>query len=203
MRRPHSHSHSQSHAHRPFHRRHYVWLRHIPRRKHLRGGWLHRLLGDRLFAPELWRFTRPGVARGLALGLFIGFTPTMGAQIVLGGVAAYLARVNIPVALAATLVTNPFTAAVVYTLEFQLGVWLVGMPEAGEMNGYSGLWMNFARYAKPIWAGALVTGGLAAVLGYALVNLLWVESRQVQAARQQRIEDKTRRESRRGTAGPG
>jgi uncharacterized protein (DUF2062 family) len=35
------------------------------------------------------------VAGGLAPGLFIGFRPTFGAQIVLAGVAAYFLRLNV------------------------------------------------------------------------------------------------------------
>ncbi len=160
-----------------FHRRHYKWLRHVPRRKHLHGSWLHRLLGERLFAPELWRPARRGVAGGLALGLFIGFTPTMGVQIVLAGIAAFLLRVNIPAALTGALATNPLTAPFIYTLEYKIGVWLVGVPEARELEGYTGMLRNFARYAKPLWAGSIVAGGSVAAVAYGLVMLLWQQFR--------------------------
>lgn len=159
-----------------FHRRHYQWLRHIPRRKHLKGGWLHRVLGEKLFAPELWRPSRQTIAGGLALGLFIGFTPTMGAQIVLAGISAFFLKVNIPMALAGSLVTNPLTAAIIYPLEYQFGVWLIGVPEPDELEGYTGLFKNFARYAKPLWIGSLVTSSIAAAVGYGLVTLLWKEA---------------------------
>jgi len=167
-----------------FKRRHYKWLRHIPRRKHLKGGWLHRVLGEKLFASELWKPSRQTTAGGLALGLFIGCTPTMGAQIILAGIAAYFLKVNIPMALAGSLVTNPFTAAIVYPLEYQLGVWLVGVPEPRELEGYTGMLRNFARYAKPLWIGCLVTGSVAAALAYGLVTLLWKEAQHLRAARQ-------------------
>ena len=159
-----------------FKRRYYKWLRYLPRRKHLKGGWLHRRLGEKLFAAELWKPTRQTIAGGLALGLFIGCTPTMGAQIILAGLTAYFLKVNIPMALAGSLVTNPFTAALVYPLEYQLGVWLVGVPEPRELEGYTDLLRNFARYAKPLWIGSLVAGGVAASLAYGLVTLLWKET---------------------------
>lgn len=164
-------------------RRHYRWLRHIPRRKHLKGGRLHRLLGEKLFAPELWRPSRPSIAGGLALGLLIGFTPTMGAQIVMAGTAAYFLKVNIPMALLGSLVTNPFTAAIIYPLEYQFGVWLVGVPEPDELEGYTGMLRNFARYAKPLWIGSLVIGSIAAAVAYALVTLLWKEAVHLRAVR--------------------
>ena len=159
-----------------FYRRYHKWLRHLPRRKHLRGSWLHRWLGERLFARELWRPDRHGVAAGLALGLFIGLTPTMGVQIFLGAIAAYLLRVNIPAACAGALVTNPFTAPVIYPLEYQFGVWMVGVPAPKDLHGYSGMLVNFARFAKPLWAGSVVTGCVVAAITYGLVTLLWKEA---------------------------
>lgn len=165
-----------------FKRRHYKWLRHIPRRKHLKGGRLHRLLGEKLFAAELWKPSRQTIAGGLALGLFIGCTPTMGAQIILAGLAAYFLKVNIPTALAGSLITNPFTAAIVYPLEYQFGVWLVGLPEPRELEGYTGMLRNFAGYAKPLWVGSLVTGSVAAALAYGLITLLWKETQHLREA---------------------
>jgi hypothetical protein len=156
-----------------FRRRHYRWLRHMPRRKHLKGGRLHRLLGDGLFGADLWKPSRRTIAGGLALGIFIGLTPTMGAQIILAGIAAYFLKVNIPVALAGTLVTNPFTAAIIYPLLYRFGVWMVGIPDANELEGYTGMLRSFAGYAKPLWVASLVAGSVAAAFAYALVTLLW------------------------------
>ena len=160
-----------------FRRRHYRWLKHLPRRKHLKGGRLHRLLGDRLFAPELWTPMRDTVARGLALGIFIGMTPTMGAQIVLTGIAACLLRVNIPIALAGSLITNPFTAPIIYPLQYKLGVWLVGIPHVEELRGYTGTMRMFMRYAKPLWAGSIVSGLVGAAIAYLLVAGIWSQVR--------------------------
>jgi uncharacterized protein (DUF2062 family) len=165
---------------RSFHRKHYRWLRYAPRKKHLRGTWLHTRLGERLFAPALWLPSQHEVAAGLALGLFIGFTPTMGAQILLTAAAAYALRVNIPAALAGTFVSNPFTAPLIYPLEYHLGVWLVGVPEPSELEGYVGAMRSFARHAKPLWAGSLLMGAAAAALAYGLVVLLWREAAHLQ-----------------------
>ena len=145
-------------------------FRAIPRRRHLRGGYLHRILGERLFHSELWAFTHPQVAKGLALGLFIGCTPTMGVQIVLCGVAAFLLRVNVPIALLGSLVSNPFTAPILYPLEYKLGVWLVGIPQGEELEGFSGTLRNFVRYARPLWAGSIVSGAVCACVGYAIAS---------------------------------
>ena len=130
------------------------------------------MLGERLFRPELWALAGPGVAKGLALGLFIGCTPTMGVQILLCGAAAFLLRVNVPLALLGSLVSNPLTAPILYPLEYKLGVWLVGSPEASELEGFSGAMRNFVYYARPLWAGSLLLGAVLSAVGYALVTLI-------------------------------
>jgi uncharacterized protein (DUF2062 family) len=138
----------------------------MPRRRHLHGGWLHRVLGERLFDPELWKFTRHSVAGGLAVGLFIAFTPTMGVQIVLSALAAYFLRVNIPIAAACAFVTNPLTAPIIYPLQLKLGVWLIGVPTADELANYSIAMRGFARYGRPLGVGGLFVGAVAALIGY-------------------------------------
>ena len=131
------------------------------------------MIGDRLFAPELWTPMRDTVTRGLALGVFVGLTPTMGAQFVLTGIAACMLRVNIPIALAGTLVTNPVTAPIIYPLQYQFGVWLVGYPDVDELRGYTGTLRMFVRYAKPLWIGSVLSGAFAAAVVYAIVALIW------------------------------
>jgi uncharacterized protein (DUF2062 family) len=74
----------------------------------------------------------------------------MGVQIVLAGLASFFLRVNVPVAIAASLVTNPFTAAVIYPLQYQCGVWLIGVPGAAELDGVSLAMRGFVRYARPL-----------------------------------------------------
>ncbi|MEO5856154.1 MAG: DUF2062 domain-containing protein [Chthoniobacterales bacterium] len=147
-------------------------FRAVPRRRHLRGGRLHRFLGEGLFRHELWALTEPELTKGLALGIFIGCTPTMGVQIALCGVAAFFLRVNIPIALLATLISNPLTAPILYPLEYKLGVWLVGVPEGPVVEGFSGALGNFVRYARPLWAGSFVTAAVCSALGYALAKLI-------------------------------
>lgn len=172
-----------------FRRRHYRWLKYLPRRKHLKGGRLHRLVGDRLFAPDLWAPTRETTAKGLALGIFIGLTPTMGAQIILTGIAAVILRVNIPIALAGSLVTNPLTAPIIYPLQYQLGVWLVGSPHVEELRGYTGMMRMFVRYAKPLWTGSVVSGAAAATVAYMLVALIWSQVRHLRHRRHLQPQD--------------
>ncbi len=147
-------------------------FRAVPRRRHLRGGRLHRVLGEGLFRHELWALTEPELTKGLALGLFIGCTPTMGVQVALCGMAAFFLRVNVPIALLATLISNPLTAPILYPLEYKLGVWLVGIPQGPTVDGLTGAFGSFMRHARPLWVGSLVAATVCSALGYALAKLL-------------------------------
>ncbi len=112
-------------------------LKWIPRKRSLQGTWIHRVLGDRIFNPDLWRITARGAAGGIAIGIFIGFTPTFPLQMMLSAILAYLFRVNVPLALAACWVTNPVTMPIIYALEYKLGGWLsslFGFPDIAEFQ---------------------------------------------------------------------
>ncbi|MBA4009974.1 MAG: DUF2062 domain-containing protein, partial [Erythrobacter sp.] len=65
-------------------------------------------IAHRFLSPELWRFTRRSVPRGVALGLFAAFIIPIG-QIFLAAFLALPSRANVPLAALVTFVTNPFT----------------------------------------------------------------------------------------------
>ena len=66
------------------------------------------------------------IAEGMALGIFIGMTPTMGAQIIIAVFVAALLRKNKIAAALAVFVTNPVTAPFIYGLQYELGRNLLG-----------------------------------------------------------------------------
>ena len=70
------------------------YLRHLPRAKHIRGTWLHRILGDKLFSPELWHPTRERFAAGMAIGAFFALVP-LPVQMLGAAFFAFISRVNI------------------------------------------------------------------------------------------------------------
>jgi uncharacterized protein (DUF2062 family) len=93
---------------------------------HRLSAWLHRqmpthaqLEANRFTAsfakrPELFRFTRRSVPRGMAVGMFIGiFALIPGIQIVGAALMCVPFRGNIPLAAAVTFVSNPATTLLV------------------------------------------------------------------------------------------
>jgi uncharacterized protein (DUF2062 family) len=61
------------------------------------------------------------IAGGMALGIFVGLTPTFGFQMIPAAFLAALFRVNILAAVLAVWITNPFTAAFIYYSEYWIG----------------------------------------------------------------------------------
>ena len=63
-------------------------------------------------------------AAGFACGAAISFTPFVGIHFVLAGLIAWIIRANIMAAVIGTAVGNPWTFPFIWTLIFNLGVWL-------------------------------------------------------------------------------
>jgi uncharacterized protein len=149
-----------------------LYLRQIPRRKRMHGGFLHRLFGERLFDPRLWKPTRDTFAGGLAMGLIIGLLPTFYLQIFLSFIFSYILRLNVSAAVLGTLVTNPFTTPPILVLQYKLGVLLVGSPSPEELARYEGI-LRILGHARPFMVGSVVSALVAGLLGYFLALLFW------------------------------
>jgi len=134
--------------------------------------WLHH--------PNLWHLNRRSVAGGVATGLFCGLIPGP-LQMLSAALCAVWLRVNLPIALATTLYSNPFTILPLYALAYGLGSWVSGVPDGVILNlpelhwhnGLSELWHWLALLGKPILIGLPLLAVLLAVLGYFAVRVVW------------------------------
>nr|WP_277347477.1 DUF2062 domain-containing protein [Wenzhouxiangella sp. XN79A] len=112
------------------------------------------------------------LARGVSLGLFVGFTPTVGVQSVIMMFGSLLFRANFPAALVASLVSNPLTVAPLYFAFHRTGQWLLAgsspvVEAATRSAGLAGL--NAAALAL----GSLAIALPSAVVGYVAFLALW------------------------------
>lgn len=99
----------------------------VPTRAQIHDNRWLRWLGPLLRRPRLWRWSRRGVALGVALGIFFGLLVPV-AQIPLSVGAAVILRANVPAAAVSTLVTNPLTFGPLYYAAYKLGHWITGTP---------------------------------------------------------------------------
>lgn len=147
-----------------------AWLKKFPRRRHVHGTWLHRLLGDRVFSPELWRPRKQTVAAGVATGLFWAMMP-IPFQMLPAGVTAFLFRFNVPAAISVVWLTNPVTWPFFLYWQYRLGAWLLGheVPKLASMDMLASL----TEVPLPLLLGCFICGVVIAPLSYGAILILW------------------------------
>ncbi len=158
-----------------------------------RGGW------TRAFSYVMHRLRRlpdppHKVARGIAAGIFVCFTPFFGFHFVLAIGLGFVMQGNILAALLATFFGNPLTIPIIATVSIELGSWMLGMnhglPLPQLLHAFTTasveIWHNvtaiftvevahwdrlgdfFSRVFLPYMVGGIVPGVIAAVIGYML-----------------------------------
>ena len=141
-------------------------------------------IAHRFLSPELWRFTRRSVPRGVALGLFAGFIIPVG-QIFLAAFLALPARANVPLSALVTFVTNPFTFPFWAVVANRLGAFILKIDSAATGGAArseieSGRWSWLIEMFEGVGVTVLVTvlgfivlAGVSAAVGYLLSSVVW------------------------------
>lgn len=153
----------------------------LPSQSRVEKGWVYRIFGRTLLKKELWSFKVEPLARGLALGLFVAFTPTMGLQMLVVSLMILFFPGNLPVALAACWITNPFTAGPIYYMEYKVGGWIMAFlddPSLAGLERASGA-VDVYGVAGAMWLGSLIVGGASAAAGYTLTHWLVTLERKI------------------------
>ncbi|MEI8294137.1 MAG: DUF2062 domain-containing protein [bacterium] len=146
------------------------YLRHLPRAKQIRGTWIHRIFGDRLFANELWHPTGQKFAAGMAIGAFFALVP-LPVQMIAAAVAAFLLRVNIPAAIAGTWISNPLTFPLCIYFQYRLGCFLTGREPMHFQD--PDFLSSLSDAPVPFLAGVVPAGLILAAATYPITLLLW------------------------------
>jgi hypothetical protein len=104
----------------------------------------------------------------MALGIFIGMTPTFGFQMAIAIFFAYLLRKNRLAAVLGVWVTNPVTAPVIYSIEYEIGRILLDIERVSLPTDFT--WEAYANLGwdimYPLWVGGLLTGVVLGTLAY-------------------------------------
>ena len=153
--------------------------RKMPSREELAGNRLLAPIAHRFLSPELWRFTRRSVPRGVALGLFAAFIIPLG-QIFLAAFMALPARANVPLAVLVTFVTNPFTFPFWVVIANRVGAIVLNIDAA--MGGLANEQLASGRWAWLIdWFqaagltvfGFVVLAVVSSTVGYLVSGVVW------------------------------
>lgn len=156
------------------------WIvRHMPTREQMADNRYLAPIAHRFLSPELWRFTRRSVPRGVALGLFAAFIVPVG-QIFLAAFLALPARANVPLSALVTFITNPFTLAFWLVVANRLGEFMLKVdPETvlvAQDRFASGSWQKFGWFLETAGVtafGFIVMSILSAGIGYLIASFVW------------------------------
>jgi len=127
------------------------WLTLIAHTFYPRGGWSRAFsyIGHRLRRlPD----TPKKIARGIAAGVFVSFSPFFGFHFILAAIAAVFLRGNVLAAVLSTFFGNPLTFPLIATFNLELGHKILGRsavyPLHGTVNAFADasveLWSNVA-----------------------------------------------------------
>lgn len=144
--------------------------------------WL-RPFSNTLLHPRLWHLNRHSTAGAVAVGLFCGLVPGP-LQMLSAALLCIAFRVNLPLALATTLYTNPLTIVPLYLLGYEIGRFALGgaapvfvvPPDWNAMGLFEwfaamGRWM--LELGQPLAVGLVILGSALALIGYAFVRAAW------------------------------
>ncbi|MCL2524632.1 MAG: DUF2062 domain-containing protein [Betaproteobacteria bacterium] len=146
-----------------------------------RNRWL-RPFANTLLHPRLWHLNRHSAAGAVAAGLFCGLIPGP-LQMLGAALCAVVFRVNLPLAMATTLYTNPFTIVPLYLVAYGIGRLLLGdsngfiAPPDFSLSHFAAwaqaleVWM--LSVAKPLAIGLVALACGLAVAGYLLTKAAW------------------------------
>lgn len=150
----------------------------MPTRESMETNRLLRPVAHRVLAPELWRFTRRSVPRGVALGTVVGFLVPV-AQTPVAALLALPARANVPVAALTTFITNPLTTPLIWTAGYYVGRWVLRLdrhvPGQPIRDAASSGWVQWlmSDAAPALAVGLLILTAIAALAGWAISVLGW------------------------------
>jgi uncharacterized protein (DUF2062 family) len=158
------------------------WLRkNMPTREQMERNRFIRPFAHRVLRAELWRFTRRSVPRGVALGLLVGIIVPF-AQILFAALLSVSVRANVPLAAAATFVTNPFTTPLIWVVAYWVGGWLLRVDAATVVAPVNTAieetdlqhfleWLTHAGIETAF--GLVVIAVIAAAVSYLLSGVVW------------------------------
>jgi len=112
------------------------------------------------------------LARGIAVGLLVGFTPTVGIQTLMMLAASLSFRANFIAAFIVSNVSNPFTMAPLYYGFYRLGSWLLERLPISHAP-ITDMVDEIARQTLAMFIGSLAIAIPASALGYFVFLWVW------------------------------
>jgi uncharacterized protein (DUF2062 family) len=120
--------------------------------------------------PRMWHLTRRGVAQGAAIGAAICVIP-LPIQVLLAGFVAFTLKANVPTAVAATFLSNPLTALLIWGGAWKIGLMILGQAPA-NMTWPDFSFSNLDREYFEAVFNWLITNGQPLLVGMPVAALI-------------------------------
>ncbi|MFV0477445.1 MAG: DUF2062 domain-containing protein [Parahaliea sp.] len=148
--------------------------RFVPSPARLREIKALRFLGEVIYEPNLWHFSRYSTAMAFFIGLFTAFIPVPG-QMLITTLLAMLVRCNLPLAITLTWVTNPVTMPAIFYLAYRVGALLINEPVQLIHFQLSWEWVSSSlqHVWRPFLLGCLVCGLFFGSVSYFIISMVW------------------------------
>ena len=158
-----------------------TWFRaNLPTREAIAANKWMRPIARHILRPELWRFHRRSVPRGVALGLFIAPVVPV-AHTLVAAALAVPTRANVVVAASVTWLINPITMPPFYIAAYYTGFQILhlgALPVSGQIvpvathaSFHLSRWL--AETSGPLALGTLVLASVIALAGYVFAAFGW------------------------------
>jgi len=148
------------------------------------------------------------IALGLAIGVFVAWTPTIGFQMILTVLLSALLKANKFVGVPFVWISNPLTVPFIYGPNYALGSFLLGRKDAkpnfvqaivlegGWLETVRAWWSETLKVFWPLWIGSLLTALVIGGVSYLAVRYA------VRTYREHRVGRRRLREERRKSRAP-
>ena len=132
------------------------------------------ILGDWIYATNLWHINRYSASMAFFVGLFVAFMPVPG-QMVLAALLAVLLGCNLPLSVSLVWITNPVTMPAIFFLAYKIGALLIDVSLKEVHFELSFYWLShsMAKIWKPFLLGCFICGLFFGSLGYFTISMLW------------------------------
>ena len=151
--------------------------KYLPNPEVIRQSKALQIFGTLLHDANLWHLNRRSARGAIAIGLFWAWMP-MPFQMVASAAVAIPLRVNLPLAVGCVWLSNPLTMPVMFYLCYLVGSAVLAAPLEPFAFEASIEWLvsSMATIGKPFLLGCLLMGTTASIVGYFLIDWLWVLS---------------------------
>lgn len=133
-----------------------------------------RLLGDWIYATNLWHINRYSASMAFFVGLFVAFMPIPG-QMVVAAIMAVLLRCNLPLSVGLVWITNPLTMPALFYMAYRIGAMLIDVPLKDIEFELSIYWLGHSLQTiwRPFLLGCMICALFLGSTGYFVISMMW------------------------------